>query len=72
MPPLIIGTSYCWFTQKAVVALPTAEVVYLDERDDQEQIHMLLRAETGQSTMPYIYADDGRFIGGSSDLDQMK
>lgn len=70
MPALIIGTTYCRYTQRAVIALPSAEVVYLDERQDQEQVHLLLRTETGHTTLPYIFAADGSFVGGYDDIDR--
>lgn len=63
----IFGKSTCQFTLAAERALPTAQVFYLDQMTDGEQMHADLIAQFKQRTVPYIFIQ-GTFVGGYDDL----
>ncbi|CAI2382721.1 unnamed protein product [Moneuplotes crassus] len=72
-PVMIFSKSYCPFCNKAKQLLSKLNVRYksieLDQVREGTRMQSLLRAKSGQSTVPNIYINK-QHIGGSDDLER--
>lgn len=64
---LIIGCSWCGFTQAAVKLLPGAKKVMLDECDTHGDLRRRLEKKYKHKTVPFVFIK-GEFIGGYTQL----